>query len=450
MHATSTSKATEPGAAPEVHGSGAALDLTEFKLGWRALLVAVVGVATSVNATLLYGFSSMIGPLEKAFGWTRAELQPAITFLFLGAILSSQVVGWLNKRYGLRKVTLLSLVALSCGFLLLTQIRGSVWSLYIGFMFIAWAGLGTLQVTWTNLVNLWYERNRGLALAITLSGTGVAAIVMPPLVTRVAETWGWQGGFVVMAMMSSLIAIPLVALWMRASAGEHAGNGTGTATSPGAGLAHANANAASAAPRIALTGMSFREGLHSAKFWRCNIGLTFVVSAILGIVTNGVPMLRERGLSAMEAGQVFSSFGISLILGRVVVGYLVDRLWAPGVAAVALALPAVGCVLFGMAGDSVPLLVLGVLLVGVGAGAEFDLAAFLVARFFGLREYGRLFGVHLGLITLGSSLSPLLFGYLYKMTGSYVALLSYCTICFAAGALLLLTLGRYPVFTNKE
>lgn len=428
MHATSNTQAV-------AHGNAAALDLTEFKIGWRALLVAVAGVATSVNATLLYGFSSMIGPLEKAFGWTRAELQPAITFLFLGAIVSSQVVGWLNQRYGLRKVTLLSLAALSCGFLLLTQIRGSVWSLYLGFMFIAWAGLGTLQVTWTNLVNLWYERNRGLALAITLSGTGIAAIVMPPLVTRVAETWGWQGGFVVMAMMSSLIAIPLVALWMRASAAE---------------LPAADAGNAPAVPAIALTGMTFREGLRSAKFWRCNIGLTLVVSAILGIVTNGVPMLRERGMTAMEAGQIFSSFGVSLILGRVVVGYLVDRLWAPGVAAVALALPAVGCILFGMAGASVPLLVLGVLLVGIGAGAEFDLAAFLVARFFGLREYGRLFGVHLGLITLGSSLSPLLFGAMYQMTGSYVALLSYCTVCFAAGALLLLTLGRYPVFTNKE
>lgn len=414
--------------------SGVALDLTEFKLGWRALLVAVVGVSTSVNATLLYGFGSMIGPLEQAFGWTRAEMQPAVTFLFLGAIVSSQVVGWLNQRYGLRKVTLLSLAALSCGFLLLTQLRGSVWSLYLGFMLIAWAGLGTLQVTWTNLVNLWYERNRGLALAITLSGTGVAAIIMPPLVTALTQKWGWQGGFVLMALMSALIAMPLVALWMRASAAD-----TGT---PG--------RAAEVITQPALTGLSFRAGLRSAKFWRCNIGLTLVVSAILGIVTNGVPMLRERGMSAMEAGQIFSSFGISLILGRVVVGYLVDRLWAPGVAAVALLMPAVGCVLFGVVGANVPLLVLATLLIGVGAGAEFDLAAFLVARFFGLREYGRLFGVHLGLITLGSALSPLLFGAMYKYTGSYVALLGYCTVCFTAGALLLLTLGRYPTFEKQD
>jgi MFS family permease len=411
---------------PEGVASTAALDLGEFRIGWRALLVAAVGVATSVNATLLYGFSSMMGPLEKAFGWTRAELQPAITFLFLGAIISSQVVGWLNQRYGLRRVTLASLVALACGFLLLTQIRGSVWSLYIGFMMIAWAGLGTLQVTWTNLVNLWYERNRGLALAITLSGTGIAAIVMPPLVTRVTERWGWQGGFVVMAMMAGLLTIPLVFIWMRANIPQ--------------------AGALASSPVRALTGLTFREGLHSAKFWRCNIALTLVVSAILGIVTNGVPMLRDRGMSALEAGQIFSSFGLSLILGRVAVGYLVDRLWAPGVAAVALAMPALGCVLFALAGADVPLLVLATLLVGVGAGAEFDLAAFLVARYFGLREYGRLFGVHLGLITLGSACSPLLFGAMYKMTGSYVALLSYCAICFAIGPVLLLTLGRYPNF----
>jgi MFS family permease len=433
MQAPAAGKTQAGNSANAANAAGAALDLTEFKLGWRALLVAVAGVATSVNATLLYGFSAMIVPLEKAFGWSRAELQPAITFLFLGAILSSQVVGWLNQRYGLRKVTLLSLAALSCGFLLLTQLRGSVWSLYLSFMAIAWAGLGTLQVTWTNLVNLWYERNRGLALAITLSGTGIAAIVMPPLVTKLTDIWGWQGGFVVMALMASLVAIPLVAIWMRAPVLIDAADAGQPAIKP-----------------AALSGLSFHAGLRSARFWRCNIALTMVVSAILGIVTNGVPMLRERGMSAMEAGQIFSSFGISLILGRVVVGYLVDRLWAPAVAAVALFLPAIGCVLFGMAGGSAPLLVLATLLVGIGAGAEFDLAAFLVARYFGLRDYGRLFGVHLGLITLGSSLSPLLFGALYKATGSYMALLAYCTICFTAGALLLLTLGRYPVFTNKD
>jgi len=318
---------------------------------------------------------------------------------------------------------------MSCGFLLMTQIGGSIWSLYIGCMLLAWAGLGTLQITWTHLVNLWFERNRGLALALTLSGTGIAAIVMPPLITSMTQKWGWQAGFVAMALMATVLAIPLVFFWMTAS-------GSGKVINAG--------SAGSEAPAQSSSGIVFREGCRSRKFWACNIALTLVVSAILGIVTNGIPLMRFRGISAMEASQIFSSFGISLILGRVVVGYLVDRLWAPGVAAVTLALPALGCVLFGMAGSNGPLLVLATLLVGMGAGAEFDLAAFLVARYFGLRDYGRLFGLHLGMITAGAAASPLLFGVMFKMTGSYVALLSYCTVCFIIGPLLLLTLGRYP------
>ena len=113
-------------------------------------------------------------------------------------------------------------------------------------------------------------------------------------------------------------------------------------------------------------------------------------------------------------------------------------------AAVALALPALGCLLFGTVQTEVPLLVLATVLVGIGAGAEFDLSAFLVARYFGMRDYGRLFGVHLGLITAGTALSPLLFGALFKMNGTYGATLGYCVACFLIGPLLILTLGRYP------
>ncbi len=81
---------------------------------------------------------------------------------------------------------------------------------------------------------------------------------------------------------------------------------------------------------------------------------------------------------------------------------------------------------------------------GIGAGAEFDLSAYLVSRYFGLKDYGRLFGIHLGLITAGSMLAPLLFSAMYKATGGYAALLVYCAACCVAGPLLLLTLGRQP------
>ena len=418
----------------------AAIDFGEFRHGWSILLLSLFGVMTMVSATILYGFGALILPLQQAKGWSRAELQPAISCMFFGVVLASQVAGWLNLRYGVRRVTLASLSALTVGYLAMTQLGTSVWQLYLGFMLLAMAGVGTLQVTWTYLVNLWFERNRGLALAVILCGTGIAAGIMPSLVTWSVQHWDWRGGFVVMASLTGLVTLPLVWGLLHASAtlrtmSNDAGNPDRRADKPG-----------KRAPpvAIALTGLPFRVAIRTRQFWACNIALVLVVSSVVGLVTNIVPLLRDHGLSAMQASQVFGMFGVSLIIGRLFVGYLNDRLWAPGVAATALFLPAIGCMLFMTVDANIPLFVLATLLVGIGTGAEFDIASFLVARYFGMRDYGRLFGVHLGISTTGAALGPLLFASLLHSTGSYTAMLIYCTSCFIVGPLLILTLGPYP------
>ena len=81
-----------------------------------------------------------------------------------------------------------------------------------------------------------------------------------------------------------------------------------------------------------------------------------------------------------------------------------------------------------------------------GTVSDEAIAAFLIARYFGLREYGRLFGVHQGLNTVASALAPLLFAALFSYTASYTAMLSYCFVCSLVGPALLLTLGRDPGF----
>jgi MFS family permease len=208
---------------------------------------------------------------------------------------------------------------------------------------------------------------------------------------------------------------------------------------------------ASVSARPVAPGITFRDGIRSPKFWCLNLALSLVVAAVVSMVANSVPLLRDKGLTAAGASAIFGSFGLSLIGGRVLVGYLVDRLWAPGVAAVALALPAFGCLLLAQTpAEHTGMLVFAMMLVGIGAGAEFDIAAFLVSRYFGMRDYGRLFGVHLGLITLASALAPLLTGALYRATGSYMAMLAVCGTAFVTGAALLLPLGRYPVFDREK
>lgn len=406
---------------------GLGIDFAEFRRAWRIVVLATLGIAANAAASMLYAFGAFTLPWQQAFGWERSQIQSAIAFLFLGAVPSAQLVGWLNRRYGMKRVTSLSLLALSAAYVAMTQMGPSITSLYGFLLLLALCSMGTMHVTWTHLVNLWYDRNRGLALALVLSGTGLAAIIIPAAVSALTARWGWQAGMLLLAVLPAGIVLPLTRLWMVEP---------GHTADP--------AQPVVAAPR---GGIPFRTALRSPRYWALNLALSMVVAAIVAMVTSTVPLLRDKGLDAATAGQVFGSFGLSLIGGRVLVGYLIDRFWAPGVAAVAMALPAVGCWL--LSGDGAPdtaMLTVAVMLIGVGAGAEFDIAAFLMARYFGMRDYGHLFGVHLALITLASTLAPWGFGQLYKSSGSYALMLTLCGGMFLGGALMLLPLGRYPRF----
>lgn len=419
------------------HGShaprGLGIDLTEFKNAWRIVVLATLGLAINSNSSMLYAYGAMMVPLQQTFDWARADLQSAVSFMFLGSVVASQIVGWLNMRFGMKRVTIISLCALSLSFIAMTRMGPSIVTLYLSFFLMSMASMGTMHVTWTHLVNLWFEHNRGLALALVLSGTGLAAMLIPSAVSAVITRWNWQAAFWLLSALPVMLVLPLVLAWMKepARAAVRVGGLQAPAAAPAAGV-------------------SLREGVRNPRFWLLNIALSMIVACVVTLVTNGVPLLRDKGLEAVDAARIFGSFGLSLILGRVVVGYLVDRLWAPGVAAVALSLPALGCLLLGTSGaGDTAWLVAGVMLVGIGAGAEFDLAAFLVSRYFGMRDYGRLFGIHLGLITLASTLAPWLFGQLYRSTGSYQATLMVCGPLFLAGGLALLALGRYPTFDRS-
>ena len=404
-------------------------DFSEFRRGWRVVLLGLFGICTSITAALLYAFGTLVIPLEQAFGWSRGDLQASISFLFAGVAISTQMVGWLYRRYGLRRVAIVSIMLQIVGYFAITQIQGAIAWLYLAFFSMPIVCAGTIAITWTQLVNLWFERNRGLALAVILCGTGLMAMILPPLLSRLIGAYGWQAGFIALGAMPLLFTLPLALMWLRMPVDVAA------------------ADPLSAQPQPSLSGMSFRQALRSGKYWGFNIALILSVSLTVGMVTNIVPMLQSKGLSAQQASQIFSTFGISIIGGRLLVGYLLDRYSPSLVAAVSLALPALGCAIFFFGGSQhVPLLMLATLCIGASAGAEFDLAAFLMARYFGLKDYARIFGLHLCLITIVSGLVPMLFGHLFDVYGSYSAVLVSCFFCAIIGPIILLWLRMEPAF----
>lgn len=407
------------------------LDIAEFKTAWRIVLIALIGIGITANAALLYVFGTLIVPLEAAYGWSQAEVQSSVTALYLGAILGLQIAGWLNLKLGIRRSTMASLVSSALAYLLIVLVipeAPSIWVFYILIALLPILGAGALTVTWTELIALWFVKNRGLALAIGLSGTGLAASILPPIMAFAIAEWDWRVVFVILALLNVGLALPLAFFWVYEPDQSSAPH-----------------EEIESDPQAQIkSGWTYRRALRSRQLWTLNLALSLVVLAVISMVTSTVPLLQNRGFEPLQAASIFSAFGAALIFGRVAVGFLLDRLWPALVAGLTMLLPALGCALILSGDTNTSILVPGAFLIGFGAGAEFDIAAFLVARYFGLRDYGRLFGLHLGLVTAAAAIAPLLVANVLNYTNDYAAVITYSLCCFTAGGMLLLTLGRAP------
>jgi len=194
-------------------------------------------------------------------------------------------------------------------------------------------------------------------------------------------------------------------------------------------------------------GITLAGATRSHHFWLIAVAFLLVSAAVSGSIANFVPILTHRGLSATEAASMASIIGLAVVAGRIIAGLCLDRFWAPAVAAIMLSAPAVATFLLMQAGLPDAWLVGVAILIGLAAGAEFDLIAFLTSRYFGIAHYGKIYGWLYAAFIAGAAAGPPLFGHLYDRAASYAPALTLASMLFVAGSLLLLFLGRYPKLT---
>jgi MFS family permease len=124
------------------------------------------------------------------------------------------------------------------------------------------------------------------------------------------------------------------------------------------------------------------------------------------------------------------------------IGYLLDRLFAPRVAIGVCLMAAAGCVLFLAQGASAATLT--AIALGFAVGAELDLLGFLVARYFGLAQFGRVYGWQYAVFVFSSGVGPLWVGAIRDATGNYDLTLTLSSAGLLAACVMFLLLPRYP------
>lgn len=402
----------------------AAAGAAELRRGWPIILAALVGTGCGISAVPMFTVGVFTNPLGEAFGWSRAQVQGVISFFVLGALIGSPLIGWLMDRHGVRPVTLASTAGMALLFVALGLFTTNLATFYALALAIGVIGAGTTSVTWSRAIMAWFEARRGLALGLALTGSGVAGAILPIYATWLEAAFGWRVAYTGLAVLPGLLALPAAFVLLRM---------------PGQ-----STHAAQGAAGVQSEGVTLRAALADRRFWLIGFGLFLAGLGTSGIVAHLIPLLTDRGFAPSDAARVASALGLAILTGRIVTGYLMDRLWAPGLAAVVLIVPALACLV--LAGDttSVALLTAAAVVVGFAGGAEFDLLAYLCSRYFGLKHYGAIYGSLYALFVTASGMAPPLFGWVFDTRGGYDLILNLSAGGFVAGALMLLVLGSYP------
>jgi MFS family permease len=409
--------------------SGIAPDRSELSLGWKVIVASLLGVAFGASPLPFNTIGFFIDPLQQEFGWSRTEISFGVTIYGMLAAFLAPVFGWLADRYGVRRVALGSLAIFGITFASFAVIPGQLSAFYLVWLMIGLFGIGSTPVTWSRAVNLWFFKRRGLALGLMLVGTSVSAMILPFLTTLFISEFGWRWSFALLSLLPLAIALPVGLLWFREPLPEERPEGIATAGTS------------------TLPGRTLGEAMREPRFWILWASVAIVTLAYAGALVHLPSMLKARDFDPTRIATVMSVFGLSIFAGRIITGLLLDKFWAPLVTLPILCLPALSCwLLIGDAAMGFWIAVAAAFLMGFAAGAETDLVAYLAGRYFGMKNYGQIYGVQYMAFGLMAALSPTLYGWVRDTTGSYDPVLFAGMFMFVTGGVMLLALGPYPDF----
>ena len=397
---------------------------------WWIVVASVMGLLVGNGPVMQFTFGTLLPPITRQFGWSRGLVSSAMVVGLWMTGLATPVVGRLVDRFGIRTVALPAIVVFSLATASVAWVPASPAAFTALYALMGLAAAGQTPLIYAKAISARFDRRRGLALGIAMAGVGLGAALVPQFAQAMIGIAGWRGAYAGLGVLTFVLAFPSVALFVgRPAAGPRvASKKVSSVTMPG------------------LTGL---EALRTARFWSLAFSFFIVSGTTGGVISHLVPLMSDRGVSPQIATAMVGIAGTALIGGRLLSGFLLDRIHAPYVAAVFFLTPLMGIVVLLTAlrpeGAAV-----GTVLVGMGLGAEVDLIAFLLSRYLGMRSFGEIYGYFFSIFMLGAGLGPLAMGVSYDKTGSYKLMLVCFAFALALAGLPMLRLGPYVYPAARE
>lgn len=372
-------------------------------------------------------------PLAREFGWGRTLISSGIAIASLAAAVLSPFFGVLIDRYGSRRVAMPGLVATAIAIALFSTVNGSpaqwllLWAVY------AVISIAVKTTVWTAAIAHHFVAARGMALALTLSGTAAAQAIVPPIATWLIAEYGWRVAY--LALGIGWGGLTLLVCYAFLSDGKK----------PSSPVRHAPKTLPPSLP-----GLTISQAVRNRALWQINIASLIMMILTIGLMVHQIPILTGAGLSSADAAWLAGLGGLAGIGGKLMTGALLDRFDPRLVGGITLSVTATafGFLIDGIRSD--PLMIVAVVVNGYGAGCALQIGSYLTAQHAGMRNFGAIYGGMTSVVAVGSGIGPVLAGAVFDRAGNYdVFLISGTVGCVLCGALTLL-LPAIPAWRSTD
>ena len=387
---------------------------TPWFYGWT-----IVGLALFVNGLSSGAVWSGVGvwmkALELHFGWSRAVLAGAFSMAQLEGSIIGPLLGYLIDRLGPRRIVLMGLVVTGLGFLLFSRTD----SIIIFFLSYGLIMLGTAAGTWLpymTVVNRWFARKRGRAMAIAAEGSPLGGLVLLPILAWAVTpgSYGWSVTAQWIGIMFLGLAVPM-SMFIRERPEDH-----GLLPDGDPPLQEERETSGPVGQTAAPAQLQFtaRQAMRTPAFWLITFGHACSTILYATLTVHLVLMLTDQGLSLVEASGVFSVIMGSAAIFQLIGGYAGDRM------PINLAIGFFGFVqaggfLMAVLVDSLPMALLFAVIFGAGFGGRNPLTTAIRGEYFGSIAFATITGISSAPMYVFMLVAPLFAGFLYDASGSY-------------------------------
>lgn len=397
--------------------------------GWYIAAVSALSIG-AVLGTVQFTFSLFIIPLEDEFGWTRTQVNGALSIGIISSLMSP-IMGNILDRFGSKWTMAISVLLVAIAFVL-RSVMTELWQFYL-FTAIMFAGTpGATMLPAGKLVMTWFPSIRGRMMGRVTAGNNIGSGIATPVVASLITLVGWRWTFGVLGI--ALFGLAIIIVLVISDNPDDVENEKGKKWSP-----PEQSGASRLNPRA---GLSVSAVLHSQAFWLLAIGMTLQQFLRTAVVSQMVPHLQQVGFSFAAATSAMIVLAIGGASSKLIFGQLSETVTARIAFVMVMALQFVGLLLLTFAGGSLMAWV-AIPIFGLGMGGVGALTPLVVAEMFGVRNLGTITGLTRASIGIPVVAGPIMAGLIYDNTGKY-ELMHIITMAFLVVSIACFVFARRP------